>query len=379
MAGIYIHIPFCASRCIYCDFFSTTRLEERRRYVDALCKETSQRKSFFRQSGQPVSTLYLGGGTPSQLSISDLKRLFDTVYSNFDIADDAEVTMECNPEDVSASFLIGLKQTPVNRLSFGIQTFDDRRLRLLHRRHSSQKAVEAVEASQERGFSNISIDLMFGFPDETLDDWRQDVEQALTLGVQHLSAYSLMYENGTQLTRLRDEGKITPVDDELSLSMYELLTDQMKANGFEHYEISNFSLPGCRSRHNMSYWKGVPYLGLGAGAHSFKGNRRRWNVTSLNSYIKGVETESDYYEEETLTPTDQYNEYVMTRLRTCEGIDTEDFSKRFSSALVDYFQRMVSQHIQSGNVENADGKILFSRKGLYISDSILSDLFYIKN
>lgn len=379
MAGIYIHIPFCASRCIYCDFFSTTRLEKRSRYVDALCQEMEQRRQEIFSGEEPVSTLYIGGGTPSQLSITDLQRLFGKIISIYQLAPDAEVTMECNPEDITPEFLSELKKTPVNRLSFGLQTFDDRRLQLLHRRHTSQKAIEAVGLSQKAGFQNISIDLIFGFPGESPADWEADVRKALALNVRHISAYSLMYEEGTQLTRLRDEGKITPIDDELSLKMYEQLIDLLATGGFEHYEISNFALPGFRSRHNSSYWQGTPYLGLGAGAHSYDGKRRRWNCSSLDLYIKGVNSSSSYYETEELSPADLYNEYVMTRLRTCDGISLKEFRSKFSDELTTYFNKMSSAHLQSGCLEKADGKMRFSRKGLFISDSILSDLFYIEN
>ena len=379
MAGIYIHIPFCASRCIYCDFFSTTQLEARNRYVDAVCKEMEQRRDEILTTGETVATVYIGGGTPSQLDIADFQRLFDRLYSLFPISEDAEVTMECNPEDVSVMFLQALRQLPVNRLSYGVQTFDDNRLRLLHRRHTGKKAIDAVVLSHEAGYRNISIDLMFGFPGETLEDWEKDLHLALEQNVTHLSAYSLMYEEGTKLTLLRDEGSITPIDEELSLKMYDKLIDIVKAGGYEHYEISNFALRGYRSRHNSSYWQGTSYLGLGAGAHSYNGTCRRWNVSSLNNYIKGVEGGKKYFEEEQLSTTDLYNEYVMTRLRTCEGINEREFSCRFPTQKVDYFQKMAAPHLQSGNLVKRDGNICLSRKGLFISDTIMSDLFFVKN
>ena len=278
MAGVYVHIPFCKSRCIYCDFFSTTSLPLRERYVDALCREIELRSRGLTTEERHIETIYLGGGTPSQLSTEQLKRVFDTVQACFDVAKTAEITMEANPDDVNATYLQGIKLLPVNRLSFGIQTFNDERLRFIRRRHTAQEAIDVVRNCQAAGFGNISIDLMFGFPGETLEEWQTDIDTALSLQVQHISAYSLMYEEGTALTRMLEAGEIEEIDEELSLQMYCTLVERLKKAGFEHYEISNFALPGRRSRHNSSYWHGIPYFGFGAGAHSYDGDVRRWNA-----------------------------------------------------------------------------------------------------
>ena len=377
MAGVYVHIPFCASRCLYCDFFSTTESEKRESYVDALLHEMQCRKEEL-SAAQHVETIYIGGGTPSQLSIDNLKRLFDGIYSIYDVNENAEVTIECNPEDVTSSYAAGLTTLPVNRVSMGLQTFDNNRLRFLRRRHTSEKSLESVYLLKEKGYKNISIDLMFGFPEETLQMWSDDIDKALSLGVPHISAYSLMYEEGTPLTRLKDSGKINVVDDETMLSMYTLLKNKMEDAGYEHYELSNFCLKGMESRHNMSYWTGKSYIGLGAGAHSYDGVHRRWNITSLEKYIEGVHDGSVYWESETLSATDHFNEYIMTRLRTKNGIDIDYLhSSESKDIMTKEFERLLDLHLSTGNLVEENGRLRLSRKGLYISDSVMSDLFLI--
>ncbi len=329
-------------------------------------------------AAQHVETIYIGGGTPSQLSIDNLKRLFDGIYSIYDVNENAEVTIECNPEDVTSSYAAGLTTLPVNRVSMGLQTFDNNRLRFLRRRHTSEKSLESVYLLKEKGYKNISIDLMFGFPEETLQMWSDDIDKALSLGVPHISAYSLMYEEGTPLTRLKDSGKINVVDDETMLSMYTLLKNKMEDAGYEHYELSNFCLKGMESRHNMSYWTGKSYIGLGAGAHSYDGVHRRWNITSLEKYIEGVHDGSVYWESETLSATDHFNEYIMTRLRTKNGIDIDYLhSSESKDIMTKEFERLLDLHLSTGNLVEENGRLRLSRKGLYISDSVMSDLFLI--
>ena len=301
MAGIYIHIPFCKSRCIYCGFYSTTGLELRQRYVDALCQEM-ETHPFPLPEGMGIDTIYLGGGTPSQLTMDQLRQIFiyiNKVYSLPSIQGGAgggsEVTIECNPDDVTDEFAEGLTILPVNRVSMGVQTFSDERLRFLHRRHTAAQAVEAVARLRKAGIRNISIDLMYGFPSETLDDWQHDIEAAISLHVEHLSAYCLMIEEGTPLYRMQTD----PINEELERQMYYTLIDRLEAAGYEHYEISNFAHPGYRSRHNSSYWKGTPYIGLGAAAHSYDGKScRRWNVSDIHQYIEGIEKGQPCFEQE---------------------------------------------------------------------------------
>ena len=380
MAGVYVHIPFCASRCLYCDFFSTTALERRKEYVDTLLKEMERRKGDNADYGKgEIETIYIGGGTPSQLSPEELERIFNAIYTHFHISGDAEVTIECNPEDVNEGFVNGLKLLAVNRVSMGVQTFDDERLHFLGRRHNRKKALDAVYLLQDTGYENISIDLMFGFPEESISDWEKDLETAIGLGVPHLSAYSLMYEEGTRLTKMRDTGKITPIDDEQSLDMYTLLIQYTEQSGYEHYELSNFSKAGFASRHNMCYWTGVPYIGFGAGAHSYDGSHlRRWNVSSLDGYIKGVRSGDCYFDTEFLSEKDIYNEYIMTRLRTRNGIDMREYERWISEGKsYRMFKEMMERHVALGNLAVDSGSLHLTRKGLFISDSVMSDFFVV--
>ena len=380
MAGVYVHIPFCASRCLYCDFFSTTALGRRREYVDTLLQEMENRKGEYESYDKgEVETIYIGGGTPSQLNPEELGKIIDSIYAHFRVSSDAEVTVECNPEDVDAFFVKGLNQLPVNRVSMGVQTFDDTRLRFLERRHNRRKSLDAVQILQDNDYENISIDLMFGFPGEGLSDWERDLETAIGLAVPHLSAYSLMYEEGTRLTKLRDSGKITPIADEESSAMYTLLLTYTEKCGYEHYEISNFSKAGYTSRHNSCYWTGVPYIGFGAGAHPYDGkNLRRWNLSMLDSYIKGVNEGGIYFENELLNEKDIYNEYIMTRLRTRRGINILEFKHLFGEGkALTVFKEMMEKHVTLGNLTTESGFLHLTRKGLFISDSVMSDLFLL--
>ena len=370
MAGIYIHIPFCKSRCIYCGFYSTTQLARSGEYVDAVCRELELADWKYKD----VSTIYFGGGTPSQLPVSALGRILAKVRERFNVADDAEITVEGNPDDMTPEYLVGLRGLGVNRLSMGVQSFDDSRLAFLHRRHSAEQAVRAVENAKAAGFNNISMDLMFGFPNQTLEEWKRDVDKALTLDVQHLSAYSLMYEEGTALCRMLEDGKINEVTDEVSLSMYEYLMDAIRGAGFEHYEISNFAKPGYRSRHNSSYWQGIPYLGLGAGAHSYDGKRRWYNPDSLSEYMEGVCKGADVREYETLTGDERYDEYVMTGLRTCDGAELDELERLFGIESRDYCLRNAKAHLDAGRLGVEGSRLRLTRQGLFVSNDVMSDL-----
>ena len=379
MSGIYVHIPFCKSRCIYCDFFSTTRVGMVDTYLDALSLESSLRRDTFHDiSLPPYDTLYIGGGTPSVLSLNQVERLMSFLRRDYRLKEDAEVTMECNPEDVSMEYLLGLKSLGINRLSYGVQTFDEQRLRFLCRRHDSKKAIDAVEKSHSVGFENISIDLMFGFPGETLELWENDIARAISLGVPHISAYSLMLEPGTRLTKMVHDGFLEPLGEESYLLMYELLVEMLTSSGYEHYEISNFSKRGFSSRHNETYWHGVPYLGLGAGAHSYDGSKvRRWNLSDLDEYIKGLEDSIAYYDDELLSDRDLYNEYVMTRLRTSDGISLKEMKEKFPKDYIDTFVDVMQKYISGGEIIY-DGEVAkLSEKGLMLSNYVMSDLFVV--
>jgi len=373
MAGIYIHIPFCASRCIYCAFYSTTSLDLRQRYTDALCRESG-----VRIQETEVRSIYLGGGTPSQLTIPQLRQIFDTLYKYNKVAEDAEITIEVNPDDVTEAFAENLRTLPVNRVSMGAQTFNDQRLRYLHRRHTAAQVAEAVERLRAAGIRNISIDLMYGFPDETLNNWTHDIDAALALHVEHLSAYCLSIEEGTPLHRMMNghNGNSHPCvlpDEETERAMYYLLKDRLESAGLEHYEISNFARPGFRSRHNSAYWNYTPYIGLGAAAHSFDGHTRSWNVADIHQYIKGIERGERLFDSETIEGDTRYNDLLTTALRTREGLDLNLLSDRQR----DYCLRCARRFIDDGLLSMHLGHLVLTRRGLFISDMIISSLMLV--
>ena len=373
MAGLYIHIPFCASRCIYCGFYSTTRLDLRQQYVDALIRELVEVGKSKMLKDDSISTVYLGGGTPSQLTIPQLHQLFDAIYIYNKVESGAEVTIEMNPDDVSVPYADTLRQLGINRVSMGAQTFDDERLRWLNRRHTVAQVGQAVKILRAAGIRNISIDLMYGFPNETIDDFVHDIDEVIKLDVEHISAYCLMIEEGTELYRRYGDKRVREYDDskeETERKMYELLIDKLTAAGYEHYEISNFARPSFRSRHNSSYWTGVPYIGLGAAAHSFDGHLRSWNVSDIQQYIASVNRDERLNEEEVLSVTDFYNERVMLGLRTCEGVDLSALSDDERNYCIQEAQPFLSDDI----LLLTDNRLVLTRKGLFVSDYVMSSL-----
>lgn len=397
MAGIYIHVPFCVRRCIYCDFYSTTRRELIPAFVQALTQEIRLRASYLKRSDvsiAPIGTVYFGGGTPSLLSIDALSEIFGALYNTYAVSSQSEITLEANPDDLTPAYIARLRHVPINRLSIGIQTLNDDLLHFLHRRHTASQAVEAVRICQKEGLNNLSVDLIFGIPGQTLQSFKRDLETIIGLQVPHISAYSLTFEKGTPLWQMRERKRVGETDEELSLSMYNLLIDTLTAHGYEHYEISNFALPGFRAQHNSNYWRGVPYLGCGPGAHSYDGHSRQWNKGDLLTYINMVQkcnkTEDfdscDWIEKETLTMTDKYNERIITSLRTCEGIDIGNLKKDFGNELADYCLRTAVPYLQKRLLTwncnastDACPRLRLTRKGLFLSDSIISDLFFVRD
>jgi putative oxygen-independent coproporphyrinogen III oxidase len=367
-AGLYIHIPFCASRCIYCGFYSTTSLSLRERYVNALCKEME-----LLLYKPKIGTIYLGGGTPSQLSHQCLEKLFIHIYNVYDVNSNAEVTMECNPDDIVEGMF---KDLPVNRVSMGAQTFSGDRLHFLHRRHSAAEVDKAVDILRQDGIANISLDLMFGFPYETMKDWKSDIRHALALHPEHLSAYGLMYEEGTPLYRMLEQGQVKEIDEELSLSMYSELIDTLTASGYEHYEISNFArldnhaVSPWRSKHNSSYWHDVPYIGLGAGAHSYYQRTRHWNPDNLIRYMESIEKGVLPYEEEQIDDDTHYDDIVTTALRTREGINLSLLDEKHRS----YLLKNAEDYLKRGLMALDNNHLHLTREGINISNRIMSDL-----
>lgn len=381
MAGLYIHIPFCESRCIYCGFYSTTSLKLRDDYVDALCREMQMRPSKAALGNdEPIETIYLGGGTPSQLKGSQLNQIFSAIRKNYTLTENIEnieITMECNPDDVTGDFCETLKQLPVNRISMGAQTFSNERLRFLHRRHNAREVDEAITRLRNIGIRNISIDLMFGFPEESLSQWVSDIRHAIQLDVEHISAYSLMYEEGTPLYRLLEQEKIREIDEETSRRMYETLIDLLTGAGYEHYEISNFARPGFRSRHNSSYWHEVPYIGIGAAAHSYNRKQRSWNIENIQTYIRSISEGILPSESEQFDITTRYNDLITTALRTSDGIDLMKMEQEFGKELADRLLQEAQPHISRRLMKIKDGRLSLTREGLYISDDVMSDFMIV--
>ena len=376
MAGIYIHIPFCKRRCIYCDFFSTTQSEKKPTYIHALCQELEIRKNYLQ--GEDIETIYLGGGTPSQLSLEELESIFTTIYNIYKVKEDAEITLEANPDDLTTAYISKLRRLPINRISMGIQTFQEETLKLLHRRHTAQQAIEAFQRCRNAGFQNISIDLMYGLPNETLETWREDLKKALSLYPEHISAYHLIYEEGTALWNLREQRQVEEADEELSVTLFKTLIDELTQAGYQHYEISNFCLPGLHSRHNSSYWKGKKYLGCGPSAHSFNGLSRQWNVASLEAYLNGMSLGKPDYEIEELDLYTRYNDFVITSIRTCRGMSLSHLHTEYGEELYRYCLRMAKSYLEQGLLEKKGDNLKLTPKGIFISDGIMSDLLWVE-
>ena len=393
MAGLYIHIPFCASRCIYCGFYSTTSLKLRQQYVDAVCREMILRRerSSIKGTGSltDISTIYLGGGTPSQLTPEQLRQLFLYINKVYylpsplgGVGGGLEVTIEMNPDDVTPAWAVVLPQLGINRVSMGAQTFDNERLRFLHRRHTAAQVQQSVSILRDAGIRNISIDLMYGFPNETLNDWQRDIEAALSLGVEHISAYCLMVEEGTPLYKLMNPRDGSPCDEELERQMYEMLIDKLTAAGYEHYEISNFAKPGYRSRHNSSYWQDIPYMGLGAAAHSYTllggspsetTTIRSWNVADIHQYIETIERGELPSEQEVIDNDTHYNDRITVALRTSDGLDLTTLSDRHRR----YCLKEAQNFLDDGLLQLHDNRLSLTRKGLFVSDYIMSSLIMV--
>ncbi len=376
MAGVYVHIPFCASRCAYCDFFSTLRLADvGAPYVEAVVAEARLRRGELH--GEPVKTLYLGGGTPSQLPMPLLARLVEGLREAVDLSGIEEFTIEANPDDVTPEWCAALPPLGVNRVSMGVQSFQDDILRAIGRRHTAQQAVEAVARLREAGIRNISIDLIYGLPGQTVESWTDSVRQAIALKPQHISAYGLTYEEGTRLWQQRERGDVIEVPEEQCLAMYHILVDELQSAGYEYYEISNFALPGYYSRHNSSYWNDTPYLGLGAAAHSYDGNVRRYNPHDLQQYIDAIEAGETACEQEELTKWERYDERVMLGLRTARGVDADRLRADFGEQACQHFIKEARPHIAAGNLTVKDtSRYVLTPAGIMLSDAIIRDLLW---
>ncbi|MBR5148713.1 MAG: radical SAM family heme chaperone HemW [Bacteroidaceae bacterium] len=377
MAGIYIHIPFCESRCAYCDFYSTTLLSHREAYIETACRELKSR--LHELGGEQIKTIYFGGGTPSTLTIEELERICKCITDSMviDSMSNIEVTLEANPDDLTEDYVQGLRTLPINRISMGIQSFHDRTLHLVGRRHTATEAIEAVRRCQRLGLTNISIDLIYGLPGETLEDWSYSLDQAIALGVPHISAYHLTYEEGTRLWRMKEQGIVSPIDEEQSIAAFEMLRAKLLEAGYKHYEISNFALPNCHSRHNSSYWQGIRYIGIGPGAHSYDGTNRRWNLSNLSNYIATPEGEEVPHEIEHLSMEERYDERIITELRTAKGINLELLLNDFGEHYHTHLMNQAMPYIDRGQlIKTADNHLSLTPESILISDAIMCDLLY---
>lgn len=375
MAGIYIHIPFCRRKCYYCDFYKTVNTSLKPKFIGALKTEIVQRKSYLEN--EPVETIYFGGGTPSVLSNNELAEILKTLHDNFVIAHTLEITFEANPDDLSKEYLDEIYQAGVNRLSIGIQSFNDDILKKMNRRHDAVQAVEAVENAAKTGFNDISVDLIYGLPGLTINQWKSDLKKVFELPVQHLSAYHLTYHEGTAFYTWLKKGTLRELSEAESVSQFQALIEMAKEKGFEQYEISNFAKDRKYSKHNSAYWLGVKYLGLGPSAHSFNGFSRRWNIASAESYIKAMESGLSCSEEEILSENNRYNEYILTRIRTVWGVSIEELKSRFGSEKEEWFLKNIEKYRVTGLVKQQNHIYSLTEKGMFVSDDILTNLMFI--
>ena len=374
MSGIYIHIPFCKQACHYCDFHFSTNLKKKEEMVLALAKEIQLRKNEFQD--EIVETIYFGGGTPSILSIEDLRFLIDEIYRNYKVVENPEITVEANPDDLTENRIIELSKNKVNRLSIGIQSFFEDDLKLMNRAHNVEEAKKCLEIATQY-FDNISIDLIYGVPKMSNEKWLQNIETALSFGVPHISSYALTVEPKTALHSFIQKGIIPQPDDEVAQEHFHILVDKLSENGFIHYELSNFGKENFFSKNNSSYWLGKKYIGIGPSAHSYDGKNRGWNVSNNSLYIKSIQENKLPIEIETLTKTDRYNEYIMTGLRTIWGVSLERIEQEFGKTYLGYLNRQSAKFIEDHLLFVDDNILRTTKKGKFLSDGIASDLFLL--
>jgi len=375
MSGIYIHIPFCKQACHYCDFHFSTSLKKKDEMVAALAKEIQLRRKL-TTIPETIETIYFGGGTPSILSIADLKFLIDEVYRNFKVVENPEITVEANPDDLNLETIRQLANLSVNRLSIGIQSFFEDDLKLMNRAHNAEEAKKCLEFAKHY-FDNISIDLIYGIPNMSSKKWVQNIETALSFGVPHISSYALTVEPKTALYSFIQKGIIAAPDDEVAHEHFQILVDKLSENGFIHYELSNFGKDNFFSKNNTSYWLGKKYIGIGPSAHSYDGTNRGWNVSNNSQYIKSIQENKVPIEFETLTKTDRYNEYVMTGLRTIWGVSLDQIEQKFGKTYLDYLNQQSAKFIDDHLLFLDENILRTTKKGKFLSDGIASDLFLL--
>lgn len=374
LPGLYLHIPFCQSKCYYCDFYSVVSPARKSAFVDALLREIDNQSLYFGSKRPALSTVYFGGGTPSLLSEHDFSRIFNGLERAFDLSTCTEITLEANPDDLSLAAIDSLRRLPFNRISIGIQSFVDSELRAINRRHTAEAAWNAVGACFERGFANISIDLMYGLPGQTTESFEYSLSRALALPIQHISSYALSWEDGSVLYHRLQKGELRQASDEMLERCFFLMKDTLENAGFKHYELSNFARADFESRHNSLYWNGAPYLGLGPGAHSFDGVNRSFNLPTLTKYLAASDALSWPREMEYLDADAQYNDFIVTRLRRLDGLDLSELELAHGPKKLDYCLKNAARSLQNETLERVGQMLRLTRKGLFISDAVMSDL-----
>jgi oxygen-independent coproporphyrinogen-3 oxidase len=374
MSGIYIHIPFCKQACHYCDFHFSTSMKKKDEMVLALAKEMQMRKNESKM--EVVETIYFGGGTPSVLTSVEIDFLIAAVYENYDVAANPEITLEANPDDLSTERILELSKSKINRLSIGIQSFFEDDLRMMNRAHNSEEAQKCLEGAT-RYFDNISVDLIYGVPGMSNDKWKQNIKKALSFGIPHISSYALTVEPKTALKKLIDTGKIAEPNDEVAQEHFVILVETLEANGFIHYELSNFGKENYFSKNNSAYWLGKNYIGIGPSAHSYDGLSRSWNIANNPLYIKSIDADKLPNESEILSVSDRYNEYIMTGLRTIWGVSLERIKSEFGLSYLDYLMKQAQKFLDDELLFIANDILKPTKKGKFLTDGIASDLFIL--
>jgi len=374
MSGIYIHIPFCKQACHYCDFHFSTSMKKKDEMVLALAKELELRKN--ESQGEIIETIYFGGGTPSVLTIDDIRFLIDKVYEYYKVIENPEITLEANPDDLDNETILQYANSPINRLSIGVQSFFEDDLLLMNRAHNSAEAKKCLEFATQH-FDNISIDLIYGMPNMSNEKWVQNIETALSFNILHISSYALTVEPKTALDKMIKVGTVPKLDDDLAQQHFHILIDKLQENGFVHYELSNFGQPDYFSKNNTAYWLGKKYIGIGPSAHSYNGVSRSWNIANNSLYLKAIAENNLPSETETLSKTDQYNEYIMTGLRTIWGVSLERIATEFGTKYLEYLHQQAEKHLSDNLLEIENNVLKTTKKGKFLSDGIASDLFLL--
>lgn len=374
MAGIYLHIPFCRQACTYCNFHFVTSLRYKEDMVAALCREIALQKQFLNY--ETVETIYFGGGTPSLLSVDDIRLILQNLRTHFSISSDAELTLEANPDDINMGILKSWQEAGINRLSVGVQSFFEKELRWMNRAHNAAQAHRCIEEIKASGFTNFSIDLIYGSPLLSDAGWQQNVETAIACGVPHLSCYALTVEEKTPLHKHIAQKKAPVVETDKQARQFLQLMHGLHNAGYEHYEVSNFATPGFRSRHNSSYWQGVPYLGLGPSAHSFNGDTRQWNIANNQQYMHAINNNSIPAETETLTPTQKLNEYIMIALRTTEGLNVAHVKAIWGFEKVELILKKATRYLESNLLHQNKDNLQLTSDGMLMADGIAANLFF---